>query len=220
MNKSIKKYINDEVKRYFIIAIKKLMTTPGNKEKLLDIELKQNEIRNKINNLKKDGLEYVEIVEELNKKFLNLELKKPQINWDQLVFKCCLKMKERHKDTSKEELMKIIEVNKKHFIKNSFSLESFRKYNNISRKKSYKKMKEEKGEIVMTTKERSEKIAAIKREKSLNLVLEVLDILEDKKIKKTSKNVYETIKNDFNDCLKERQIKTYLKQIKDSKNGL
>lgn len=220
MEKSVKKYINNEVKRYLIIAIKRLMTTPGNKEKLLDIELKQNNIRNKINNLKKDGLEYVEIVKELNKKFLDLELQKPQINWDQLVFKCCLKMKERHPDTSKEELMKIIEVNKKHFIRNSFNLDGFRRYNNISRKKSYKKMKEKNGEKVMTTKERSEKIAAIKREKSLNLILEVLDILEDKKIKKTSRNVYETIKNDFNDCLKERQIKTYLKQIKDSKNGL
>ena len=196
------------------------MTTPGNKEKLLDIELKQNEIRNKINNLKNDGLEYVEIVEELNKKFLDLELKKPQINWDQLVFKCCLKMQERHKDTSKEELMKIIEVNKKYFIKNNFSLESFRRYNNISRKKSYKKMKNEKGEEVMTTKERADKIAAIKRERSLNVIFEVLDILKDKNMKPTSKNVYEVIKTSFNDCLKVRQIKTYLKQIKDSNNGL
>ena len=115
-------------------------------------------------------------------------------------------------------IIKLIEKTKNIFIKNNYSLESFRRYNNISRRKSYKKIKDSKGEEMLSNKEKALKTAQIKREKSINVIKEVLEILVKNEKKTTSKNVYEIIKNDFNDCLKLTQIKTYLKQIKDLKN--
>lgn len=210
------KILEIEIKRYFTISIKKLLTT--NKEKIVVIDIEQNEIRNQINNLKSDSLQYVEEVEILNNKFLDLELQKPQIDWSALSFKCTQQMKDRYKEFNVDMIIKLIEKTKNIFIKNNYSLESFRRYNNISRRKSYKKSKDLKGEEMLSNKEKALKTAQIKREKSINVIKEVLEILVKNGIKTTSNNVYQTIKNDFNDCLKERQIKTYLKQIKDLKN--
>lgn len=210
MNKQI---LEIEIKRYLTISIKKLLTT--NKEKIVAIDIEQNSIRNQINNLQSDSLQYVEEVEHLNKKFLELELQKPQIDFDTLSYKCTQQMKDRYKEFNVNEIIKLIEKTINIFKKNNYSLQSFRNYNNISRRKSYKKMKDEKGEEMITNKEKALKTAAIKREKSINLIKEVLEILTKNNKKTTSKNVYETIKNDFNDCLKERQIKTYLKELKE-----
>lgn len=210
------KILEIEIKRYFTISIKKLLTT--NKEKIVVIDIEQNEIRNQINNLKSDSLQYVEEVEILNNKFLDLELQKPQIDWSALSFKCTQQMKDRYKEFNVDMIIKLIEKTKNIFIKNNYSLESFRRYNNISRRKSYKKSKDLKGEEMLSNKEKALKTAQIKREKSINVIKEVLEILVKNGIKTTSNNVYQTIKSDFNDCLKERQIKTYLKQIKDLKN--
>ena len=206
------KILEIEIKRYFTISIKKLLTK--NKEKIGVIDIEQNKIRNNINDLKKDGLDYFEEVEKLNTKFLDLELQKPQIDWSALSFKCTQQMKDRYKEFNVNEIIKLIEKTKNIFIKNNYSLQSFRNYNNISRRKSYYKMKEEKEIITMTYKENALNTATKKREKSINLIKEVLEILKKNGMKTTSNNVYQTIKNDFNDCLKERQIKTYLKELK------
>ena len=211
MNKQI---LEIEIKRYFTISIKKLLTT--NKERIGVIDIEQNKIRNNINNLQSDGLEYSEEIEKLNKKFLDLELQKPNIDWDTLSYKCTQQMKDRYKEFNVDIIIKLIEKTKNIFIKNNYSLESFRRYNNISRRKSYKKSKDLKGEEMLSNKEKALKTAAIKREKSINLIKEVLEILKKNGMKTTSKNVYEIIKNDFNDCLKERQIKTYLKELKNN----
>lgn len=211
-----KELLEIEIKRYFIISIKKLYQV--HKEKIGFIEIEQNKIRNNINNLKSDSLQYVEEVEILNNKFLELELQKPQIDWSSLSFKCTQQMKDRYKEFDVNMIIKLIEKTKNIFIKNNYSLESFRRYNNISRRKSYKKIKDSKGEEMLSNKEKALKTAQIKREKSINVIKEVLEILVKNEKKTTSKNVYEIIKNDFNDCLKLTQIKTYLKQIKDLKS--
>ena len=208
-----KELLEIEIKRYLNISIKKLLSK--NKEKISVIDIEQNKIRNQINNLQSDGLEYVEEIEQLNKKFLELETQKPNVDFDSLSYKCCLQMKDRHKEFSQNEIIKLVEKTINIFKKNNYSLQSFRNYNNISRRKSYKKMKDSKGEEMITNKEKALKTAAIKREKSINLIKEVLEILTKNNKKTTSKNVYQTIKNDFNDCLKERQIKTYLKELKE-----
>jgi hypothetical protein len=57
-------------------------------------------------------------------------------------------------------------------------------------------------------------VAKLKREKSFNLIKSVYLDLVNNQIKPTSNNVYEVIKTNHNDCLKIRQIKTYLKQLK------
>ena len=207
-----KELLEIEIKRYFTISIKKLYQVQ--KEKICVIEIEQNKIRNNINNLKSDGLEYSEEIEKLNNKFLDLELQKPQIDWSALSFKCTQQMKDRYKEFNVNEIIKIIEKTKNIFVKNNYSLQSFRNYNNISRRKSYKKSKSLKGEEMISNKEKALKTAAIKREKSIKLIKEVLEILTKNGMKITSNNVYQTIKNDFNDCLKERQIKTYLKEIR------
>ena len=211
-----KELLEIEIKRYFIISIKKLYQV--HKEKIGFIEIEQNKIRNNINNLKSDSLQYVEEVEILNNKFLELELQKPQIDWSSLSFKCTQQMKDRYKEFDVNMNIKLIEKTKNIFIKNNYSLESFRRYNNISRRKSYKKSKDLKGKEMLSNKEKALKTAQIKREKSINVIKEVLEILVKNEKKTTSKNVYEIIKNDFNDCLKLTQIKTYLKQIKDLKS--
>ena len=90
------KILEIEIKRYFTISIKKLFTT--NKDKIVAIDIEQNEIRNQINNLQSDSLQYYDEVEKLNKKFLELEIKKPQIDWDTLSFKCTQQMKDKYKD--------------------------------------------------------------------------------------------------------------------------
>lgn len=208
-----KEILEIEIKRYFTISIKKLLTT--NKEKIGVIDIEQNNIRNQINNLQSDSLQYVDEVEQLNKKFLDLELQKPNIDWDTLVYKCTQQMKDRYKEFNLNEIIKLVEKTKNIFVKNNYSLQSFRNYNNISRRKSYKKMKEKKEIITMNGKEKALKTAAIKREKSINLIKEVLEILTKNNKKTTSKNVCEIIKNDFNNCLKLTQIKIYLKELKE-----
>lgn len=213
MNKQI---LEIEIKRYFTISIKKLLTT--NKERIGVIDIEQNKIRNNINNLQSDGLEYSEEIEKLNKKFLDLELQKPNIDWDTLSYKCTQQMKDRYKEFNLNEIIKIVEKTKNIFVKNNYSLQSFRKYHNISSNKSYYKMKERKEIITMTGQEKALKTAAIKREKSINLIKEVLEILTKKGMKTTSKNVCEIIKNDFNNCLKLTQIKIYLKELKSLKS--
>ena len=107
MNKQI---LEIEIKRYFTISIKKLLTT--NKQRIGVIDIEQNKIRNNINNLQSDGLEYSEEIEKLNKKFLDLELQKPNIDWDTLSYKCTQQMKDRYKEFSHNEIIKLCEKTK------------------------------------------------------------------------------------------------------------
>ena len=215
MNKQI---LEIEIKRYMTISIKKLFQV--NKEKIGVIDIEQNKIRNNINNLQSDGLEYSEEIEKLNKKFLDLELQKPNIDWDTLSYKCTQQMKDRYKEFNLNEIIKIVEKTKNIFKKNNYSLQSFKLYKQKTNKKYYKNNKEKKGIDTMTYKENALNTAAKKREKSINLIKEVLEILIKNGMKTTSNNVYQTIKNDFNDCLKERQIKTYLKELKEKNKGV
>lgn len=213
MNKQI---LEIEIKRYFTISIKKLLTT--NKQRIGVIDIEQNKIRNNINNLQSDGLEYSEEIEKLNKKFLDLELQKPQIDWDTLSYKCTQQMKDRYKEFNLNEIIKIVEKTKNIFVKNNYSLQSFRNYNNISRRKSYKKMKERKEIITMTHKENALNTAAKRREKSLKIFNECIEILSSKNEKISSSNIYKIIQNDFNDCMSLRQIQRYYKELKSLKS--
>lgn len=211
------KILDIEIKRYFTISIKKLLTT--NKQKIGVIDIEQNQIRNQINNLKSDGLEYSEEIKELNKKFLELELQKPNIDWDTLVYKCTQQMKDKYKDIELNQIIKLCEKTKNIFKKNNYSLESFRKYHNVSSNKSYYKMKEKKGIDTMTNKEKALKTAAIKKAKSTKIFNECVEILKSNNKKINSNTIYEIIKNDFNDCLKLTSIKMYLKEYKQQLNN-
>ena len=205
MNKQI---LEIEIKRYFTISIKKLLTT--NKERIGVIDIEQNKIRNNINNLQSDGLEYSEEIEKLNKKFLDLELQKPNIDWDTLSYKCTQQMKDRYKEFNVDIIIKLIEKTKNIFIKNNYSLESFRRYNNISRRKSYKKSKDLKGEEMLSNKEKALKTAQIKREKSFNLVNDAYAKL----IKLNKKPTCQNIEIMINSQVKKSMIANYLKEIK------
>lgn len=209
MNKQI---LEIEIKRYFTISIKKLFQV--NKERIGVIDIEQNEIRNQINNLQSDSLQYVEEVEILNKKFLDLELQKPNIDWDTLSYKCTQQMKDRYKEFNLNEIIKIVEKTKNIFKKNNYSLQSFKLYKQKTNKKYYKNNKEKKGIDTMTYKEIALRTAAKKREKSTKIFNECIEILSSKNEKISSSNIYKIIQNDFNDCMSLRQIQRYLKEWK------
>jgi hypothetical protein len=92
-----------------------------------------------------------------------------------------------------------------------FTLKSFRHYDNLKQKQKYKIKK---GCELLSNQEKALLVAKLKREKSFNLIKSVYLDLVNNQIKPTSNNVYEVIKTNHNDCLKIRQIKTYLKQLK------
>lgn len=206
------KILEIEIKRYFTISIKKLFTT--NKEKMVVIDIEQNEIRNQINNLKSDSLQYYDEVEKLNKKFLDLELQKPNIDWDTLSFKCTQQMKDRYKEFNVDMIIKLCEKTKNIFKKNNYSLQSFKLYKQKTNKKYYENNKQKKGIDTMTHRESALITAAKKREKSTKIFNECIEILKSNNKKINSNTIYEIIKNDFNDCLKLTQIKNYLKEWK------
>ena len=72
-----------------------------------------------------------------------------------------------------------------------------------------------KGSELLSNHEKALLVAKLKREKSFNLIKSIYTDLIKNQIKPTSNNVYEVIKTNHNDCLKIRQIKTYLKQLKE-----
>lgn len=208
-----KELLEIEIKRYFTIAIKKLLVV--NKSKLVEIEQKQNTIKNSIQSLELEGLDYSFEIDKLNNDFKELELLKPNIDYKKLSISATTFYFDKYKFMQKVEVENVVNKVCYYFRKNNYTLQSFKLYHNISSKKSYKKMKELRGEEVLSGKEKALKTAEIKREKSFNLVKSVYMDLLKSGVKGTSNNVYQTIKNNFNDCLKERQIKTYLKQIKE-----
>ncbi len=205
--------LEQNIERYCVVSINKLLRT--NKEKIVEIELKQNDIQNKIQSLKSDGFDYIDNIYILQNKYKELELLKPQIEWHKLISKAKKDIVDRFPQFDKNLIIESIYKITNKLKNNNYSLSSFRKFNNLSAKKYYRKKQEIKGEEVMTREERNKETAAIKREKSLSIIKEVLNKLVAVEKKQTSKNVYEIIKNDYNDCLKIRQIKTYLKQIKE-----
>lgn len=206
------KILEIEIKRYFTISIKKLFTT--NKDKIVAIDIEQNEIRNQINNLQSDSLQYYDEVEKLNKKFLELEIKKPNIDWDTLTFKCTQQMKDKYKDIELNQIIKLCEKTKNIFKKNNYSLQSFKLYKQKTNKKYYENNKQKKGIDTMTPKESALITAAKKREKSTKIFNECIEILSSKNEKISSSNIYEIIKNDFNDCMSLRQVQRYFKEWK------
>lgn len=210
MNKQI---LEIEIKRYFTISIKKLFQV--NKERIGVIDIEQNEIRNQINNLQSDSLQYVEEVEILNKKFLDLELQKPNIDWDTLSYKCTQQMKDRYKEFNLNEIIKIVEKTKNIFKKNNYSLQSFKLYKQKTNKKYYENNKEKKGIDTMTYKEIALNTAAKKREKSLKIFNECIEILSLKNEKISSSNIHKIIQNDFNNCMSLRQVQRYFKELKE-----
>lgn len=203
-NKILKKSIHT----YFLVAIKKLLN--ANKSKLVEIEKEQNLIKSLISEQKTLGLEYSEKVEQLNNKYKDLELSKPMIDFKKMGDKCLVDYIEKY-NYNKEEVTKIINHTIYSFRQLHFSLSSFSKHKKETNHRYYKTHKKEE---TMTLKENALNTAAKKRAKSLKVLNEVIEILKQKEMKITSKNVYEIIKSDFNDCLKIRQIKTYLKEYK------
>ena len=143
---------------------------------------------------------------------------KVEIDFDKLVSKCRFDFKDRYKDKDAIEIDSLVFATYNKFKKCDFTLEKFRHYNNKARMKNYYKNQEIKkinGEKIMTFKENALNTAAKKREKSLKVMNEVIAILKANNQKLTSKNAYEIVKKDFNDCLKLTSIKMYLKELKE-----
>ncbi|PRM93224.1 hypothetical protein CJ672_02770 [Arcobacter cryaerophilus gv. occultus] len=142
---------------------------------------------------------------------------KVEIDFDKLVSKCRFDFKDRHKNIDEIEIDSLVFATYNKFKKCDFTLEKFKEFKKITNKKHYEKQKQikiERGETMLTGKEKALKTAAIKREKSLKVMNEVITILKANNQKLTSKNAYEIVKKDFNDCLKLTSIKMYLKEIK------
>jgi hypothetical protein len=200
--------LQKKIKKYCLIAIKKLLKANQiNDEK---VEARQEEIINEIKNQKTLGLEFIEKVETLENEYHDLELKKTIIDFYTLEEKVIGNFKEYYEENL------VIETTTKvlsYLRRQEFSLKSFRHYDNVKQKQRYKIKKG--SEQLLSNQEKALMVAKVKREKSFNLVKSIYTDLVKNQIKATSNNVYEVIKTNHNDCLKIRQIKTYLKQIKD-----
>ena len=190
-----------------MIAIKKfLKANQINDEK---VDARQKEIVNEIKNQKTLGLEFIEKVETLENEYHDLELKKSVIDFDTLKKKVITDFKNHYEENLViETTTKVISYLKRQ----EFTLKSFRHYDNLKQKQKYKMKK---GSELLSNHEKALLVAKLKREKSFNLIKSIYTDLVKNQIKPTSNNVYEVIKTNHNDCLKIRQIKTYLKQLKE-----
>ena len=190
-----------------MIAIKKfLKANQINDEK---VDARQKEIVNEIKNQKTLGLEFIEKVETLENEYHDLELKKSVIDFDTLKKKVITDFKNHYEENL------VIETTTKVLIylkAQEFTLKSFRHYDNLKQKQKYKMKK---GSELLSNHEKALLVAKLKREKSFNLIKSIYTDLVKNQIKPTSNNVYEVIKTNHNNCLKIRQIKTYLKQLKE-----
>ncbi len=199
--------LQKNIKRYCLIAIKKfLKANQINDEKITN---RQQEIINQIKNLKTLGLEFIEKVGILENEYNELELKKSVIDYDALEKKVIADFKNHY-----EENLVITTTTKVliYLKAQEFTLKSFRHYDNLKQKQKYKIKK---GCELLSNQEKALLVAKLKREKSFNLIKSIYTNLIKNQIKPTSNNVYEVIKTNHNDCLKIRQIKTYLKQLKE-----
>lgn len=199
--------LQKNIKRYCLIAIKKfLKANQINDEK---VEARQKEIVNEIKNQKTLGLEFIEKVGVLENEYNELELKKSVIDYDALKKKVIADFKNHY-----EENLVIATTTKVliYLKAQEFTLKSFRHYDNLKQKQKYKIKK---GCELLSNQEKALLVAKLKKEKSFNLIKSIYTDLIKNQIKPTSNNVYEVIKINHNDCLKIRQIKTYLKQLKD-----
>ena len=199
--------LQKNIKRYCLIAIKKfLKANQINDEKITN---RQQEIINQIKNLKTLGLEFIEKVGILENEYNELELKKSVIDYDALEKKVIADFKNHY-----EENLVITTTTKVliYLKAQEFTLKSFRHYDNLKQKQKYKIKK---GCELLSNQEKALRVAKLKREKSFNLIKSIYTNLIKNQIKPTSNNVYEVIKTNHNDCLKIRQIKTYLKQLKE-----
>lgn len=199
--------LQKNIKRYCLIAIKKfLKANQINDEK---VDARQKEIVNEIKNQKTLGLEFIEKVETLENEYHNLELKKSVIDFDTLEKRVITDFKNHYEENL------VIETTTKvltYLKAQEFTLKSFRHYDNLKQKQKYKIKK---CSELLTNQEKALLVAKLKREKSFNLIKSIYTDLVKNQIKPTSNNVYEVIKTNHNDCLKIRQIKTYLKQLKE-----
>ena len=195
------------IKKYCLIAIKNFLK--ANQINDGKINTRQKEIINEIKNLKNLGLEFIERVGVLENEYNEIELKKSLIDYDTLRKRVIADFKNHY-----EENLVITTTTKVliYLKAQEFTLKSFRHYDNVKQKQKYKIKK---GCELLTNQEKALLVAKLKREKSFNLIKSVYLDLVNNQIKPTSNNVYEVIKNNHNDCLKIRQIKTYLKQLKD-----
>lgn len=199
--------LQKNIKRYCLIAIKKLLKANQiNDEK---ITTRQQEIINEIKNLKTLGLEFIEKVGVLENEYNDLELKKSVIDYDILEEKV---IKHFEESCDKKQLDETTAKVFTYLKRQEFTLKSFRHYDNLKQKQKYKMKK---GCEPLTNQEKALLVAKLKREKSFNLIKSIYTDLVKNRIKPTSNNVYEVIKTNHNDCLKIRQIKTYLKQLKE-----
>ena len=199
--------LQKNIKKYCLIAIKKfLKANQINDEK---VDARQKEIVNEIKNQKTLGLEFIEKVGILENEYNELELKKSVIDYDALEKKVIADFKNHY-----EENLVITTTTKVliYLKAQEFTLKSFRHYDNLKQKQKYKIKK---GCELLSNQEKALLVAKLKREKSFNLIKSVYLDLVNNQIKPTSNNVYEVIKTNHNDCLKIRQIKTYLKQLKE-----
>lgn len=195
------------IKKYCLIAIKNFLK--ANQINDGKINTRQKEIINEIKNLKNLGLEFIERVGVLENEYNEIELKKSLIDYDTLRKRVIADFKNHYEENLViETTTKVISYLKRQ----EFTLKSFRHYDNLKQKQKYKMKK---GCELLTNQEKALRVAKLKREKSFNLIKSIYTDLVNNQIKPTSNNLYEVIKTNHNDCLKIRQIKTYLKQLKE-----
>lgn len=152
--------IKNEIRRYFLISIKKLLV--ANKPKLVEIEKQQNSIKKAISELKTLGLEYSEKIEELNNKYKDLELMKPNIDFTKLSDKALIDFSTKYNTIERSEISKIINKLIYSFKQITFTLSTFESYKKATNKRYYEKHKKEN---TMTLKENALNTAAKERTK-------------------------------------------------------
>ena len=207
--------IKDELKRYFIISIKKLFD--NKKEQInktdLTIKLVKKEIKLLLDN---DDYESYDKIQKLNKELKELELKRFNVNYSKLSLKAMKFYCEKYEDKyTKEDIIfttnKVCEL----FVNLNYNQDTFKKFHNESNKKSYaKKIEKTKNRKVMNNSEKATYLAELKRTKAIETIKCCLDILNSNNEKTTANNVKIIIDEQFESCLAIRQIKTYLKDLK------
>ena len=207
--------IKDELKRYFIISIKKLFD--NKKEQInktdLTIKLVKKEIKLLLDN---DDYESYDKIQKLNKELKELELKRFNVNYSKLSLKAMKFYCEKYEDKYNKENI-IFTTNKvcELFVNLNYNQDTFKKFHNESNKKSYaKKIEKTKNRKVMSNSEKATYLAELKRTKAIDTIKCCLDILNSNNEKTTANNVKIIIDEQFESCLAIRQIKTYLKDLK------
>lgn len=207
--------MKEEVKRYFIISIKKLFD--NKKEEINKNDLLIKSVKSNIKTLlDSNDIENYDKIEKLNKELKDLELKRFNVNYSKLSLKAMkLYCKKYENKYSKENIIYTVNKVCELYVNIHFTADSFKKFHNESNKKSYaKKIEKTQNRKVMTNNEKATYLAELKRTKAIDTIKCCIEILNSNNEKSTANNVKRIIDEQFESCLAIRQIKTYLKDLK------